>query len=71
MHRLTGNPSKDAATIREAMCEAKIEMLGRLLLCPYAADYLSCWHDLIDYKPRVLRAIELISRYHETLVPQD
>lgn len=63
MHRLTGNIVKDAATIREAMCSAKIEMLERVLNYPEGRDYLSCSPGFFDYESRIRKAIEIISRY--------
>ncbi len=71
MHRLTGNLHRDATMIREAMCEAKIEMLERLLAYPESPDYLDCNRGLIDYKPRVRLAIELIRSYPDTPIPED
>lgn len=40
MHRLTGDVAKDARTMREAMIDARLEMLGRLLAYPEFQFYL-------------------------------
>lgn len=71
MHRLTGKIARDAKVIREAMCEAKIEMLERMLMYPESPDYLSCKRGVIEYEPRVQLAIDLIRRFPETKVPED
>ena len=71
MHRLHGKTAKDAAIIRRAMCEAKIEMLQRLLKYPQSPDYLSCRKDLFSYEARVQRAIAIIRNYPKICVPPD
>lgn len=71
MHRLKGDIHKDATIIREAMCSAKIEMLERIIAYPQSPDYLSCSKGLIDYEPRIRRAINIIRHYPDTPVPQD
>ncbi|MDE5807161.1 MAG: hypothetical protein K2H76_03530, partial [Muribaculaceae bacterium] len=71
MHQLCGNPGKDAATIRRAMCQAKIEMLERLISYPESPFHLSCRKNLFDYETRIRQAIELITHFHETPVPED
>lgn len=40
MHRLTGNTAKDAEILREAMIDARLEMLERLLKYPQSQFYL-------------------------------
>ncbi len=71
MVRLYGKLNRDAEIIRRAMCEAKIEMLERVLAHPGSPDYLSCRPGLIDYEPRIRRAIELIRQFPQTPVPED
>lgn len=71
MHKLTGKIEKDAQIIREAMCNAKIEMLQRIFDYPQSPDYLSCNKGVIDYESRLWRAIEIIRHYPETPIPQD
>lgn len=71
MHRLRGDTSRDAATIRRAMCAAKTEMLGRILEYPECPDYLDCSKGFFDYGTRIRRALELISRFPDTPVPDD
>ncbi len=70
MHRLYGNVAKDAAIIRRAMCEGKIEMLKRVMTFPHCEDYLSCSPNLFDYKTRISRAIGIISHYSEITPPE-
>lgn len=65
MHRLTGNPLKDAAVIREAMVSAKIEMLERILDYPESPEYLSCSRELFDFESPIRGAIEMIRRFPE------
>ncbi len=69
MHKLFGHVRKDAKTIRQAMVQAKIEMLERILAYPQSPDYLSCAKGLIDYEPPLRQAIDLIRHYPETPVP--
>ncbi|MDE6410608.1 MAG: hypothetical protein K2K81_10270 [Muribaculaceae bacterium] len=66
MHRLSGKVTKDASIIRKAMCEAKIEMLERILAYPESPDYLSCTKGFFDYETRIRQAIELIRRFPES-----
>ena len=40
MHRLTGDTAKDAEILREAMIDARLEMLERLLKYPQSQFYL-------------------------------
>ncbi len=63
MHRLTGDTGRDAAIIRQAMCNAKIEMLERVLRYPESPYHLSCVRGLFDYETRIRRAIEVISEF--------
>ncbi|MDE7414001.1 MAG: hypothetical protein K2N05_09500 [Muribaculaceae bacterium] len=69
-HRLTGRLEKDAAMIRKAMCEAKIEMLERILKCPRASCHLDCSPGLFDYESRIRLVIDLIRRFPEAGVPE-
>lgn len=69
MTRLTGNLARDAAAVRNAMCEAKIEMLLRVLAYPECSHYLNCSHDFFDYKIRILRAISVIEGYSLCKIP--
>ncbi len=71
MYRLWGKESRDAGIIRQAMCDAKIEMLERVLAYPESPDYLSCKRGLINYEPRIHRAIEIIRHYPQTPVPKE
>ncbi|MDE6410064.1 MAG: hypothetical protein K2K81_07470 [Muribaculaceae bacterium] len=63
MHKLTGKTERDAGIIRHAMCEAKIEMLERILKYPESPYHLWCVRGLFDYESRIRRAIEVISRF--------
>lgn len=63
MTRLTGKEQKDAAAVRNAMCEAKIEMLNRLMENPDCKHYLDCSDTLFDFKTRIRRAISIIRTY--------
>lgn len=69
MTRITGNEKKDAAAVRTAMCEAKVEMLQRIL--EYPRHYLQCDKGFFDYEPRILRAIRIIESYSGTEIPQN
>lgn len=71
MHRLTGNASRDAAVIREAMCAAKIEILERIIAYPENPGYMFCTKNLFEYEPRLRRAINIIGHYPNTPIPQD
>lgn len=71
MHRLWGRLEKDAPMIREAMIDAKIEMLQRLMEHPESPFHLSCRKGFFDYETRIRRAIEIISHYSEYPVPED
>ncbi len=71
MHRLKGDIHKDATIIRKAICDAKIEMLERILAYPESPDFLSCSKNLICYEPRIRNAIDVIRRYPEHFIPQD
>ena len=64
MHRIIGKVTRDASTIREAMCAAKIEMLERILANPQSRDYLDCRKGFFDYETRLRLAIEIISKFH-------
>ena len=70
MHRLFGKTSRDAAIIRSAMCESKIEMLERIIAYPESPDYLSCRKGFFDYESRIRHAIELINRFPDTPSPK-
>lgn len=63
MHRLWGKLEKDAAIIREAMCEAKIEMLQRQIEMIDAINVNHQRIDLLPYKDRILHAIARIRNY--------
>lgn len=69
MHRLYGKPSRDAAIVRKAICDAKIDMLQRILANPECELYLDCSPDLFDYKTRINRAIALIRQFPNTPIP--
>ncbi len=71
LHRLYGKIEKDAATIREAMISAKIEMLERILLYPESPDFLSCTRGFFDYESRIHCAIDLIVHIPDTPIPTD
>ncbi len=71
MHRLWHEPEKNAATIRQAMCEAKIEMLQRLMDYPESPLHLSCSKGFFDYETPIRQAMEAIRRYSDTPVPED
>ena len=71
IHRLYGKTAKDATTIRDAMIEAKIEMLERILQHPESPDFLSCTKGFFDYETRIRRAIELIRRFPDTSIPAE
>lgn len=69
MHKITGNLARDAAMMRQAMCEAKIEMLERLMANPESQWYLNCDKGLIDYETPIKALIAKIQQYHLTPVP--
>lgn len=71
MHRLYGKTARDAATIREAMIAAKIEMLERILQYPESPDFLSCSKGFFDYESRIRRAIDLIRHFPDTPIPTE
>ncbi len=71
MHRLVGKPSKDAKVIREAMIDAKVEMLNRMLNYPESAEYLSCNKGLIDYRTPIQEALDIIGQYPAVMIPED
>ena len=71
MHRLYGKTAKDAATIREAMIAAKIEMLERILQYPGSPDFLSCSKGFFDYESRIWRAIDIIRHFPDTQIPTE
>lgn len=70
MTKLSGNEAKDAAAVRKAMCEAKIEMLNRILENPNCEQYLNCSKDFFDYRARILRAIRIIEGYPLVQIPK-
>lgn len=64
MHRLTGDIAKDAAIVREAMTQARIEMLGRLLKYPRCQFYLDGTpSDSVDIKTQIQQLINQIVSY--------
>lgn len=71
MIRLKGNLEKDAQAIRQSMCEAKIEMLRRILDYPESDRYLNCSRDFFDYRTPILRAIDTITHYSDITPPSD
>lgn len=71
MHRLYGKTARDAATIREAMIVAKIEMLERILQYPESPDFLSCSKGFFDYESRIRQAIDLIRHFPDTPIPTE
>lgn len=71
MHKLTGNLARDAAMMRQAMCDAKIEMLERLMANPESQWYLNCDKGFFDYETPIKALIERIRQYPQTLVPLD
>lgn len=71
MHRLYGKTAWDAATIREAMIAAKIEMLERILQYPESPDFLSCSKGFFDYESRIRQAIDLIRHFPDTPIPTE
>lgn len=71
MIRLKGNIGKDARAIRRSMCEAKIEMLQRILNYPECERHLNCSRDFFDYRTPILRVIDIISRYPDISPPED
>lgn len=70
MHRLWGNLEKDARIIREAMIEAKIEMLERQLEMISAINVTGKRPDLLPYRDRILRAIARIRLYPSFSIPK-
>lgn len=71
MHRLWGKISRDAKIIREAMIEAKIIALQRILDYPHSQFHLSCDKGFFDYESRILQAMELIRHFPDHPIPQD
>lgn len=71
MIRLKGNIGKDAQAIRRSMCEAKIEMLQRILDHPECDRHLNCSRDFFDYRTPILRTIDMISHYPDILPPEE
>lgn len=71
MHRLKGDLVKDAATVRHAMCEAKVYMLRRILEHPESYNYLDCNPGFFDYRSRIELAIKLIENFHKVEIPKD
>ena len=63
MFRLRGSDDLKAETIRTAMMEAKLAMLGEILAHPYCPDYLRCSRHFIDYTTPILATIEAIRRF--------
>lgn len=59
-HRLKGNEQAQAKLIRHSMCDAKIEMLNEVLTYPWSECHLKMAPDSFDYRPPLLRAIEII-----------
>lgn len=71
MYRMNGKLKRDAAIIREAICNAKLEMLQRVIDYPEGEGNLSCDKGFFDYEPRIRRAMRIIGKYHLTPVPED
>lgn len=71
MHRLYGNISRDATTIRRSMCEAKLEMLQRVRDYPECKHYLDCNPTLFDFYSRINAAIELIKHFPDVGTPTE
>lgn len=71
MTRLKGDVTKDAATIRTAMCQAKIEMLQRILDHPDCDFHLNCSRNFFDYQPRIQRAIRIIESWSNLIPPAE
>lgn len=71
MHRLKGKLATDAATVRRSMCEAKIEMLRRILDYPDCYHYLDCMRGFFDYQTRIQHAIRLIQAFPNVVPPKD
>lgn len=71
MHRLWQDPGKNATIIRQVMCEAKIEMLQRVLDYPESPLHLSCSKGLFDYETPIRHFMEAVQHYPETPVPED
>ena len=77
MHRLWNdtpqNRAKNAAIIREAMCQAKIEMLKRMLeMIERFTIAVPFWGvSMPGYRERVINAIQRIEAYPLTPVPKD
>ncbi len=69
MHRLWGKPEKDATIIRQAMCEAKTEMLQRQLDMIRRMNISGSRPDLLPYRDRILRALSIIRSYPTTPIP--
>lgn len=63
MHRLNGSESKRAATIRENMCEAKLEMLDEILRYAILPEYLGNACRTFDHATPLLNAMASIRRF--------
>ena len=63
MHRLYGSESKRAATIRESMCVAKLEMLGEILRHAVLPEYLGNTCRTFDHATPLLNAMASIRRF--------
>lgn len=57
MHSLHGRPGRRAATIRKAMIQARIEMLGEVLAYPESSHYIGGIPSSIDYRLPLREAI--------------
>lgn len=72
MHRLTNNLSVDAAAIRTAIINSKLEMLDRLLTYPHAHIYLDGEPSpFVDIATPIGKTKALISTYSTVIPPVD
>lgn len=69
MHRLYGSESKRAATIRESMCVAKLEMLGEILRHAVLPEYLGNTCRTFDHATPLLNAMASIRYFPATTPP--
>ncbi len=69
-HRLHGKPQRDAATIRAAMTQSRVEMLERLLCHPEAEHHLDCRPGLFDFATPISAAIDAINRQPPSPSPE-
>lgn len=69
MHSLYGSESKRAATIRESMCVAKLEMLGEILRYAVLPEYLGNTCRTFDHSTPLLNAMASIRRFPAATSP--